>query len=70
MAKTLASREALHIRGLAEGICEVHAWDVVRLRKEFVPLLRARHGSGGLTVCTPCIERLKAFMDANGAKCR
>lgn len=61
--------DALHIRGMPDDtVCEVHDWPIERLRKEFLPLLRARHGKGGLNVCVPCVERLKAFVDTELAK--
>ena len=55
--------EVLHIRGLTEGTCEVHDWDLDRAKRELIPLMRARHGKGGLNVCTPCIERLKRELE-------
>ncbi|HEY2510959.1 MAG TPA: hypothetical protein VGI39_08890 [Polyangiaceae bacterium] len=55
--------EVLHLRALSEGTCEVHDWDFERVKREFIPLLRARHGNGGLNVCVPCVERMKRDAD-------
>lgn len=61
--------EALHMKlmrmptEVAASLCEVHTWSLERLFKELMDLMRARHGKGGVNVCTPCIERMKAEAD-------
>ena len=57
--------EALHIRGVvgADVVCETHDWTIERMRAELIPLMRARHGKGGVNVCVECIERWKAWAD-------
>jgi hypothetical protein len=53
--------EALHLRPMPDDTrCEVHDWTFERARRELVPLLRARHGRGGLNVCVDCVSRFKA----------
>jgi hypothetical protein len=54
--------EALHIRE-GHGLCEVHDWPWERWVSDFVPLLRERHGRGGVNVCRECIDRAKAAAD-------
>ncbi len=50
----------LHIKPGSEAVgCEIHDWPMERKIREFVPLLRARHGKGGLNVCVDCIEAMK-----------
>lgn len=56
--------EALHIHGLTDGNCEIHDWDMARMKRDFVRLLRERHGRGGLTVCVPCVDRFHALAKA------
>lgn len=55
--------EVLHVRGLIEAVCETHDWSIDRMRAELVPLMRARHGKGGVNVCVDCIERWKTWAD-------
>lgn len=45
------------------SICEVHEWPIEKLMKELLPLMRARHGKGGVNVCAPCVHRAKAEAD-------
>jgi hypothetical protein len=58
--------DLLHIRGAsatdeeAAAACEVHDWTLDDWRTRFVPLLRERHGRGGLNCCMNCIERARA----------
>jgi hypothetical protein len=56
--------EALHIRPIADGVCDLHEWPVERIACELVALMRARHGSGGLTICVECIDRVKRHVEA------
>ena len=63
-------REALHITGIQlpagadpAKFCEIHDWPVEKLMTDLMPLMRAKHGKGGVNACTPCIERAKAEAD-------
>ena len=57
------TKEYLHIAGVVGVTCEVCDWAIERLMQEFVGLLKARHGKGGLTVCRECITRMKVEAD-------
>ena len=56
-------RESLFMRE-GTGACEVHDWTPEQWRRDFVRLLRERHGKGGLNACRECLlkaqERLRA----------
>lgn len=52
--------EALHIKGMPDDTtCEVHAWTLDDFRERLLPLMRERHGKGGVNVCVDCIERAR-----------
>ena len=61
--------EVLHMKGMhvppevAASLCQVHDWPTEKLLAELLDQMRARHGKGGLNVCTPCVERAKAEAD-------
>ena len=50
--------ERLQLRE-STGPCEVHEWTIEQWRKDFLPLLRARHDKGGVNVCAECIRHVK-----------
>lgn len=43
--------------------CELHNWSVEKLMTDLMPLMRARHGKGGVNACVSCIHRAKAEAD-------
>lgn len=52
--------EQLHIKGMPDDTtCEVHDWTLEDFRTRLVPLLRERHGKGGLNVCVECVKRTR-----------
>lgn len=60
---TIVAEEHLHIGPASVEVCEIHAWTLERKLRELVPLMRERHGKGGLTVCVECIDEMKAEAD-------
>lgn len=68
--------EFIHMRGVklseeqAATACEVHGWSPEDWVTKFVPLLRERHGKGGLNVCKECLlaasRRLREQSRATG----
>lgn len=50
--------EFIHMRP-AEGSCEVHGWTEDELLTRLAPLMRERHGRGGVNVCVRCLERAR-----------
>lgn len=68
----------LHVREIdtteeeAARQCEVHDWTLDDFRTRFVPLLRQRHGKGGVNCCTTCIaaarDELKALIAARAGE--
>lgn len=62
-------KEALHMTGMhvtpevAASLCQVHTMPPAELLSKLLDMMRARHGKGGLNVCTPCVERAKAEAD-------
>lgn len=55
--------ESLHIRPATTEVCEIHEWELDRKIRELVPLMRERHGKGGLNACVGCIAEMKAEAD-------
>jgi hypothetical protein len=52
--------EKLHVKAMPDDTpCEVHDWSIQDFETKFVPLLRERHGKGGLNACRACIERAR-----------
>jgi len=45
------------------SICEVHEWPIEKLMSDLLPLMRERHGKGGVNVCVSCVHRAKAEAD-------
>lgn len=41
--------------------CEVHDWKDEEFATRLVPLMRERHGKGGLNVCMACVERARSY---------
>ncbi len=61
--------EAVFITPKADGTkCEVHDWKEEDFRTRLVPLMRERHGKGGLDICVPCLERARSFAAVDAAK--
>lgn len=59
--------EYLYIKpGPPQATCEIHHLSLDEQTRVLVPLMRARHGNGGLNVCVDCIERLRAAHDMKG----
>jgi hypothetical protein len=44
--------------------CEVHDWKDEEFETRLLPLMRERHGKGGLNVCVSCIERARSYVGA------
>lgn len=60
MSANVKKGEVLHMSGARDdAVCEVHSWTQDDFRTKLVPLLRERHGKGGLNVCSDCIRRAR-----------
>lgn len=52
--------EKIHMKEAPTGAhCEIHTWPSKGLAERLVQAMRARHGTGGINVCPPCIERAR-----------
>lgn len=59
--------EVLRIRGMPDDTtCEVHAWPVEDFRTKLIPLMRERHGKGGVNACSGCISRAREHVRPRG----
>jgi hypothetical protein len=56
------SGEALCIRDLAEGVCEIHDWPDEGLAARLILAMRRKHDQGGITVCRDCVHRARASL--------
>lgn len=53
-------KEKLHIKGMPAGtLCEIHTWPTEGLPQRLQQAMRARHGMGGINVCSTCVERAR-----------
>jgi hypothetical protein len=60
--------EALYLEPRPDDTpCEIHDWSFERLARELVPLMRARHGKGGVNACRECLAKAKCEADARRA---
>lgn len=54
------SGERLHMKDTPVGSkCDIHDWPTAGLATRLLQAMRARHKTGGVNACTPCIERAK-----------
>jgi hypothetical protein len=64
-----AAKETVHLKEAPVGShCEIHGWPTAGLAERLVQAMRARHLTGGINVCPPCIERARG--DAHAKKKR
>lgn len=62
--------DVIHLRLEADPArgCEVHEWTLDDFRTMLVPVLRARHGKGGLNACVECLRRARDGIAAAGGR--
>jgi hypothetical protein len=50
----------VHMKPMPDDtVCEIHDWSEERVATELLPLMRDRHGKGGVNICVGCLKRAK-----------
>lgn len=52
--------ERVHMKDAPKGTrCDIHEWPTQGLAQRLIEAMRARHLTGGINACFPCITRAK-----------